>query len=414
MEYRYSLDGKKVSLLGYGTMRLPTVDGGHANGSLLDASKKLIDQKHLNRQVKRMLDAGITYFDTSPMYCTGASEKAIGDALAASGYDRGSYVLATKLSNFAPVFYPLDAAKKMFANSLQALRTDYIDNYLLHSVGNGGFGTFSKRYLENGALDWCCELRRKRIIRNLGFSFHGDPKVWEWCIAHHDQYKWDFCQIQMNYVDWLHAGEVNPRNLNAKRLYEDLARLNIPVVVMEPLLGGRLAQYNWSLAHELTKRDPEATLASWAFRFCGTFPKVMTILSGMTFDAHIDENINTFSSFKSCTPDDLAALERAAVAMLNLKTVPCTACNYCMPCSYGIDIPSIFDFANRVRASKERLSAKRILALYEKAVPQALRRAEHCTGCGRCTTHCPQNIDIPSELAAIDAWIEGLKNEVSS
>ena len=411
-------DGKKISLLGYGAMRLPTVDGHHATarrgGRPAEGySDAAIDQPHLNRQVAYMLDHGVNYFDTSPAYCRGESEGALGAALAASGYGRESYLIATKLSNFASEQYPLARCKMMFEASLKNLRTDYIDNYLLHSIGNGGFATFEKRYLKNGALEWCCELREQKRIRNLGFSFHGDPKAFEWCMENHGKYHWDFCQIQMNYVDWLHAKEVNARNLNAKYLYETLTAKKIPVVVMEPLLGGRLARYNWALASELTPLDPEATLAKWAFRFCASFDNVMTILSGMTFDEHIKENIETFSNVKKCTADEFAALERAAQALLNLKTIPCNTCNYCMPCPYGLDIPAILTFRNRILSEKKALPAAKILRLYADALPEELRRADHCTGCGRCAPHCPQSIDIPRVIAEIDAWIDKLKVEVA-
>ena len=412
MTTRFTVDGRKVSLLGYGAMRLPTVDGGHANGWAKSGySKSDIDQKLLNEQVKYMLDHGVNYFDTSPAYCRGESEACMGRALKASGYARGDYIVATKLSNFAPQQYPLAECKKMFEKSLECLQTDYIDNYLLHSVGNGGFKTFSQRYLENGALDWCVKLREEKRIRNLGFSFHGDPKVFEWCLERHGEYKWDFCQIQMNYVDWLHAKAVNERNLDAKYLYERLTELKIPIVVMEPLLGGRLARYNYALAKELTPLDPEASLAKWALRFCGTYPNVMTILSGMTFTEHIEENIATCSPIVPCGEKELAALERAAVALLKLNTIPCNSCQYCMPCPYGLDIPTILTFRNEVLSAKTAPSAREVLKAYAKAVPEELRRADHCTGCGRCFLHCPQTIDIPKELAVIDEWIDSLKNE---
>ena len=412
MTYRFASDGRKVSLLGYGAMRLATVDGKHANGWAAGASSAAIDQELVNRQVKMLLDGGVNYFDTSPAYCRGESERRLGEALAKSGYDRKDFFIATKLSNFAPRQYPLDEAKKMLANSLKFLRTDYIDFYLLHSIGNGGFGTFSKRYIENGAADWCLEQREKRTIRNLGFSFHGDPKAFEWCIENHGKYKWDFCQIQMNYVDWRHAKEVNDRNLDAEYLYKTLTDHKIPVVVMEPLLGGRLARYNWALSHELTPRDPSASLAKWAFRFCGTYPNVLTILSGMTRTSDIEENLATFSPLKECSNDDLDALERAAQALLKLKTIPCNSCNYCMPCPYGLDIPAILTFENMLLSSKVPPTAREALALYRKMIPEELRRADHCTGCRRCNPHCPQQIDIPKEIAAIDKMMDELKGEV--
>ena len=412
MTYRFASDGRKVSLLGYGAMRLATVDGKHANGWAAGSSSASIDQDLMNRQVKMLLDGGVNYFDTSPAYCRGESERRLGEALAKSGYDRKDFFIATKLSNFAPRQYPLEEAKKMFSNSLKFLQTDYIDFYLLHSIGNGGFDTFSKRYISNGAADWCLELRERRKIRNLGFSFHGDPKAFEWCIENHAKYKWDFCQIQMNYVDWRHAKEVNDRNLDAEHLYKTLTDRKIPVVVMEPLLGGRLARYNWALTHELTPRAPKASLARWAFRFCGTFPNVLTILSGMTRTSDIEENLATFSPLKACSAEELDALEHAAQALLKLNTIPCNNCNYCMPCPYGLDIPAILTFKNLLLSNEVSPSAKEALALYRKMIPEELRRGDHCTGCRRCNPHRPQQIDSPREMAEIDRKMDEIKGEV--
>lgn len=414
MSYRCKNEsGRDISLLGYGAMRMPTVDGGHANGWVSDGySAEKIDQEELNRQIRYLLDHGVTYYDTSPAYCRGESEACLGKALKASGYARTDYLLATKLSNFEEKDYPLDACKRMFEKSLVDLQTDYIDNYLLHAIGNGGFATFSKRYLENGALDWCATLRAEKRIRNLGFSFHGDPKAFEWCMAHHDTYKWDFCQIQMNYIDWLHAKEVNERNLNAKYLYETLAEKNIPIVVMEPLLGGALARYNYALASTLKPLDDKASLAQWAFRFFGNHPKVMTVLSGMTRFAHVKENVETFSPLRPCSPEEEAALERAAQAYLNLKTVPCTGCRYCMPCPQGVDIPGVFSFRNAVLSSKNLLSSEEVKALYDEYVPDEEARADRCVGCGICRRHCPQHIDIPKELTSIAGWYAGLTGTV--
>ena len=413
MTSRFTIDGVKVSLLGYGSMRLPAVDGLHANCFAPGSSDRELDQERINRQVRRMLDGGINYFDTSPAYCKGRSEGALGTALAASGRDRGEYVLATKLSNFAPVQYPLDAAKAMFERSLKELRTDYIDNYLLHNIGNGGFDNFSRRYLENGAVEWCLRLRDARRIRNLGFSFHGDRRAWDWCIEHHDRCRWDFALIQMNYVDWRHAKEMDERNLNAEELYRQLTELNIPVVVMEPLLGGRLAKYNWALEHELRPLDPDASLAQWALRFCGSFDNVITVLSGMTYEEHIDENLAVFSPLRPCSAAEFAALERAAAAYVRCNLIPCTRCNYCMPCPYGLDIPALLVFRNDFLSRRTGLGARALLKEYARAVPEELRRADHCTGCGRCQGHCPQSIDIPREIAAIDEVIDHLKQEAA-
>lgn len=400
MTSNFSSDGKRVSLLGYGAMRMP------------ESSPGVIDQEHLNRQIKYLLDHGVTYYDTSPAYCRGASEGCLGEAFSKSGYGRESYVIATKLSNFNKKQYPLAEAKKMFAASLKALRTDYIDNYLLHSIGNGGFENFRKRFVENGAIDWCCELREQRKIRNLGFSYHGDPKTFDWCLENHSKYKWDFAMIQMNYVDWQHAKSLYGSKYDAKDLYDKLVALKIPVAIMEPVLGGRLARYNWTISNELIPLDPGSTQAKWAFRFCGSKAGVLTVLSGMGEDAHIEENCATFSPLTTCSKEEFAALERAAEAFVNCNTIPCNKCNYCMPCPYGLDIPAILTYRNQFLSKDEGRSAKELLREYEKAVPEKFRRADHCTGCGRCSTHCPQQIDIAKEIALIDEKIDQLRNEV--
>ena len=418
MTIRTGRHGEKVSLLGYGAMRLPTKDGGHANGWAAGASKAAIDQEAVNEHVDYMLAHGVNYFDTSPVYCRGESARVMGTAL--SRHPRESYFIAAKLSNFNAAYWPLAKSKEMFAQSLKDLRTDYIDFYLLHAIGNGGFEQFRKRYVDNGALDWLMAERAAGRIRNLGFSYHGDPKAFEWCMENLGKYPWDFCQIQMNYVDWRHAKEVNSRNLDAKYLYETLAAKDIPVVVMEPLLGGRLARFNYAVAAKLKGLDPEASLASWAFRFCGSFPKVLTILSGMTYKEHIEENVATLSPLKPLTPHELDTLEQAARLMLQNKTVPCNLCQYCMPCPYGIDIPGIFDCWNTA-CTEDRLpddpssaayvdNRRRFLKAYDRAMPH-LRQAEHCIGCGRCVPHCPQRIDIPKQLAGIDVQVAAWRKE---
>ncbi len=417
MTMRTAKNGEKVSLLGYGAMRLPTKDGGHANNWMKDASTKEIDQDMVNRHIDYALEHGVNYFDTSPAYCRGESETVLGRALAR--HPREKFFIATKLSNFAEQFWTLEKSKEMYRKSFENLQTDYIDFYLLHSIGNGGFETFSKRYLENGALDWLVEERKAGRIRNLGFSYHGDPKAFEWCIEHDDVYRWDFCQIQMNYVDWRHAKAVNDRNLDAKYLYETLAAKNIPAVIMEPLLGGRLAKFNYAVASKLKAMDSAASLASWAFRFCGTYPNVLTILSGMTYMEHLEENVATFSPLKPLTQAELDGLEQAAVTMLANKTIPCNLCQYCMPCPYGIDIPGIFDCWNRA-CTQDRLPEKgsanyarhrrAFLKDYDRSMAH-LRQAEHCIGCGRCISHCPQRIDIPARLAEIDEFVANLRKE---
>ena len=404
MTMRTDAHGEKVSLLGYGMMRLPTVDGGHAN-THHGGSTAPINREEVYAQVDAALDHGVNYFDTSPAYCRGESEGITGDALAR--HPRERYKIATKLSNFAPSQYPIEKSRELYERSRKLLHTDVIDYYLLHAVGMGGFEAFKKRYVENGALEFCLRERDAGRIKNLGFSFHGDKRAWEWLMDRHDKYRWDFVQIQLNYIDWRHAYETNKRNQDGIYLYGECAKRDIPVVVMEPLLGGRLARFNYALAEKLVPLDPEASLAKWALRFAGHFPKVMTVLSGMTYREHLEENCAVYSPFKPLSEKELATLEEAALAFLADKTVPCNACNYCMPCPYGLDIPGIFTLYNEA-LSQENPDWRRFLADYERQIPY-LRQANHCTGCGVCMMHCPQTIDIPKEMRRIDELTESLK-----
>jgi predicted aldo/keto reductase-like oxidoreductase len=220
-------------------------------------------------------------------------------------------------------------------------------------------------------------------------------------------------QIQLNYVDWKHAFETNERNQDAEYLYAECAKRDIPVVVMEPLLGGRLARFNYSLAEKLVPLDPEASLAKWALRFAGHFPKVLTVLSGMTYREHLEENCAIYSPFKPLSGRELEVLEEAALAFLSDSSVSCNTCNYCMPCPYGLDIPGIFSLYNSAM-SKKNPDGMAFLREYERTIPY-LRRASHCTGCGVCVSHCPQSVDIPKEMRRIDELVESLKaKELSS
>ena len=203
----------RVSLLGYGCMRWPTV----SNNSARDSSDD-IDQETVNKLVDVAIAHGVNYFDTSPAYCKGRSERATGIAL--SRYPRDKYFIATKLSNFAPSTWSREASIAMYHNSFKELQVNYIDYLLLHGVGMGnGLQEFNARYIDNGVLDFLLAERQAGRIRNLGFSYHGDIKVFDYLLSRHDEFKWDFVQIQLNYVDWKHAKEVNERNTNAEYLY---------------------------------------------------------------------------------------------------------------------------------------------------------------------------------------------------
>lgn len=404
MTFRTSKRGDRVSLLGYGCMRWPTMPAA-------DASGNVIDQDKVNRLVDYAIAHGVNYFDTSPVYVQGFSEKSTG--LALKRHPREKFFIATKLSNFQNSTRSNSMA--MYEQSFKDLQVDYIDYYLLHSVGNGGMETFRARYIDNGMLDFLLEERTKGRIRNLGFSFHGTVDVFDQVLALDDYVHWDFVQIQMNYVDWRHA---SGRNVNAEYLYGELVKRNIPAVIMEPLLGGRLSNVPEHIMLRLKQQRPQDSVASWAFRFAGSYPNVLTVLSGMTYMEHLQENIRTYSPLQPLTDEEKIFLEETAQLMIKYPTIPCNECQYCMPCPYGIDIPSILVHYNkcvnegnipRSRQDENYRKARRTyLVGYDRSVPK-LRQANHCIGCGQCSPHCPQSIDIPKELHRIDHFVEQLK-----
>ncbi|MBK5722792.1 aldo/keto reductase [Dysgonomonas sp. Marseille-P4677] len=406
MTYRISsATGDIVSLLGYGCMRWPLKEKPDADGNV-------IDQDAVNQLVDYSIAHGVNYFDTSPVYVQGFSERATGIAL--KRHPRDKVFIATKMSNFHNPTRENSLA--MYHQSFKELQTDYIDYYLLHSVGGGkGIKTLKERYFDNGMIDFLLQEREAGRIRNLGWSFHGDVKVYDYMLSL--DIKWDFVQIQHNYVDWKHA---SGNNINAEYLYGELAKRNIQAVIMEPLLGGRLSNLNDHLVARLKQREPESSVASWAFRFAGSPEGVLTVLSGMTYMEHLQDNIRTYSPLKPLTDEEKDFLEDTAQIMLKYPTIPCNDCQYCMPCPYGIDIPAVLLHYNRCvnegnvpkdrQDENYRKARQAFLVGYDRRVPK-LRQASHCIGCNQCIPLCPQGIDVTKELHRIDQFVEQLKQE---
>lgn len=402
MTYR-SLGGGKVSLLGFGMMRLPFKNDN------IPGEEGVVDQELVNGMVDYAFRHGVNYFDTSPAYCRGLSERATGIAL--SRYPREQYFIATKLSNFDPVSWTREASMEMYRNSFRELQTAYIDYMLLHAVGLGdAMQNFEDRYIKNGMLDFLLEERKAGRIRKLGFSFHGDVKFFDWLLSRNDLYKWDFVQIQFNYMDALDGADY---------LYGELEKRHIPVVIMEPLLGGRLSSVPAHIAREMQEREPERSVASWAFRYAGSFPGVQTVLSGMTRMEHVKDNLHSFSPLQPLSDEDFEFLKEIARKMKLYPTIPCNDCKYCMPCPYGLDIPAILLHYNKCvnegnieeePGDPEYRKARRaFLVGYDRSVPK-LRQASHCIGCGQCAPHCPQGIRIPKEMRRIDSYVEKLRS----
>ena len=410
MTYRINPKTKeKVSILGYGMMRLPSKTENQDD----------YDQEMINRQVDYAIEHGVNYFDTSPVYCQGKSEACTGIAL--SRHKRSEYFVATKLSNFNPATQTREGSIAMYRKSMADLRVDYIDYYLLHSIGGGGMENLHKRYLDNGMLDFLLDEREAGRIRNLGFSYHGDIEVFDYLLSEHDKYKWDFVQIELNYLDWDYANEINDRNTDASYLYAELQKRHIPAVIMEPLLGGRLANLPQYIATELKQHDPERSIASWAFRYAGTPEGVLTVLSGMTYMEHLKDNLLSYCPLKPLTKVQMEYLQGdIAKKIVGLSNIPCNDCKYCMPCPYGIDIPAIFVHYNKCKNEgtlprdkgdeNYREMRRQYLIGLDRAVPK-LRQADHCIGCGQCEPHCPQNIHIPRELQRISDFVEALKQD---
>ena len=387
--------GEKISLLGFGMMRLPD------------------NQDEVNRLVDYAIAHGVNYFDTAPMYKGGHNEAQTGRAL--SRHPRERYYVATKMSNQDRQQWGLEASKRMYEKSFRELQVDYIDYYLLHGVGSGGMDELNGRFLDNGLLDFLLEEREKGRIRHLGFSYHGDVSVFDWLLDNQDKYHWDFVQIQMNYLDWRHASLEKggwKHDADAEYLYNKLEKTGVQAVVMEPLRGGALARMRNDLSKRLTAMRPDDTPASWAFRWVGSHPNILTTLSGMNQMEHLESNIRTFSPLTPCSDAENRVLEEIADVMSGFPVIPCTACAYCMPCPFGVDIPANFAYYNEAvekqilplpdpAAPDYKTRKQQFADGLKKALPDETKWATQCADCGACLKKCPQQIRIPNQMVRI-------------
>jgi predicted aldo/keto reductase-like oxidoreductase len=302
----------------------------------------------------------------------------------------------------------------MYENSFRKLRVDYIDYYLLHSIGGGGVENLKGRFLDNGMLDFLLKEREAGRIRHLGFSYHGNVAAFDYLLDHNDEYHWDFVQIQMNYLDWRHAGRRGRRggDADAEYLYGRLEKLGIQCVIMEPIRGGGLANVNEEIKAQLAAVHPDDSPARWAFRWVGSRPNVLTALSGMNRMEHLEENVQTFSPLQPCSPAEDELLARIADQMAGFPTIPCTTCAYCMPCPYGVDIPGNFAYYNEavndhLLPLPDKLSTdyqarkEQFIEGYKKALPNVDAWASRCEDCEKCLPKCPQQIRIPNQMARI-------------
>ncbi len=385
--------GEQISLLGFGMMRLPN------------------DQDKVNELVDYAIAHGVNYFDTAPMYMGGQSEVLTGNAL--SRFPREKFHVATKLSNQNRRLWSFDDSKRMYEQSFERLKVDYIDYYLLHSIG-GGMESLEGRFLNNGMLDFLLKERQAGRIKHLGFSYHGDVRDFDWLLDRQDEYEWDFVQIQMNFLDWRHASMRGGRRVDAdaEYLYDKCEKMGVQCVVMEPLRGGAFGKMAQELTDRLKAVHPNDSTARWAFRWVGSYPNILTTLSGMNRMDHLEENIKTFSPLQPCTEQENVLLAEIADQMSGFPTIPCTTCEYCMPCPFGVNIPGNFAYYNEAVNSHllplpEKSAAdyaerrEQFITGYKKALPDSATWASKCRDCEVCLSKCPQQIRIPNQMARI-------------
>lgn len=372
MEYRtMEKINEKTSLLGFGCMRFPLLEDGSIN------------EEEAFRMIDAAYQAGVNYFDTAYPYHGGASEPTVGRALAR--YPRESFRLATKLPIWA--VNTLDDAKRIFEEQLERLQMEYIDFYLMHALNKEKWETVKRL----GILDYCEELRKEGKIRHLGFSFHDSYEVFEEILTY---YPWDFCQIQLNYMD-----KDTQATLKGVELAESL---HIPLVVMEPVKGGFLASLPEDITAMLRAVRPKDSTASWALRYVGSFPNVKVILSGMSDEAQVEDNLKTFDKFEPLSEEEQKVIEDVAAALHARVQNGCTACRYCMPCPAGVNIPGCFSIWNEyhVYNNKEVLKRK-----WSKEIAEA-EKAKNCIKCGKCEQVCPQEISIRENLARLQKELD--------
>ncbi len=373
-------NGDELSILGFGCMRFPT-KGGNGN----------IDEPRAIAMIRDSIEKGVNYFDTAYVYHGGKSEVLLGKALL-DGY-RDRVKIATKLPPF--IVRKLEGAKKIFATQLERLQTDRIDYYLLHMMTDKTRFDFLKSI---GVLGWLEELKEAGTVRNIGFSFHGSKADFEELIQ---AYPWDFCQIQYNYLD-----ENNQAGKSGLLLAH---HLGVPVMVMEPLRGGRLVnRLPESVKSTFAAHNAERTTAEWALRWVWNHPEVTLLLSGMSTEEEIAENIRIAGEAlpDSLTQEELAMFGAIKAELLTKTRVPCTGCGYCMPCPAGVDIPGCFSIYNdRYLTGKKGNRSEYLKSLGVLSAQPAV--ASRCRECGKCVIHCPQNIKIPAELKKVDRELEG-------
>lgn len=359
-----SLEGLKMPKLGFGLMRLPTVYGA-------------IDMPELCKMVDAYMEKGFNYFDTAYVYHGGESEKAVKEALV-KRYPRESFLLATKLPAWE--IHSLEDRDRIFNEQLERTGAGYFDFYLLHSIEDGNN---YETHEEFDCFSWAAEKKAAGLIKHFGFSFHGTPELLERVLDKHPEV--EFVQIQLNYTDWnnpvVHSGE----------LYDILSKRGLPIIVMEPVKGGTLASLDSSLVEKMKAVRPESSAASWALRFVGSLDSVTTILSGMSNEEQMKDNLNTFTDFEPLSDKEREVIDLVVKKLQETPQIQCTACRYCCDgCPAGIVIPDIFRAVNTNRLYPNDMRPH----FFYGNLTDKTGKAKDCIACGQCESVCPQHLPI--------------------
>ncbi len=363
--------GLETSLLGFGCMRFPTTADGK------------IDEAEAQAMLDRAIAEGVNYIDTAYPYHNGESEPFVGRAL--QKYDRRSFYLATKLP--AWLVKSREDAERYFEEQLRRLQTDYIDFYLLHAMSGESY----RKMMELGVVAYCEKLKEEGRIRYFGFSFHDSYEAFAEILGSRD---WDFCQIQLNYMD---AEE--QAGMRGYRLAEEKG---VPLVIMEPVKGGSLAVFADDITEKLRALDHEASTASFALRWVGSLPNVKVILSGMSTMEQVEDNLKTFSEFKPLSGREASVIEEIVDMIKGRVQNGCTGCRYCMPCPAGVNIPECFSVWNTYHMYQNYNMVK---WKWENGIGEAAQ-AKNCIKCGKCEALCPQKLSIREDLARAQADLD--------